>query len=109
MHSWYKVYVNNEIEGWARSDLLISQSALPRTRSVGEIENIVAAYFNKNVGGDGTYVIFSEETIDNGTNYQMNVRFQGNHATAANVLYATVKVEKSSGGMFINDNFSCNL
>ena len=74
--------------------------------SVEEIEEMVAAYYNKNFTDPtkhGTYVVFGGETwVGNGI-CQVVVRFQGKTEMDANVFVADVEVDMMTGEMYAWD------
>lgn len=81
-----------------------------------EIEELVAAYYNAELSEsyDGNFVVFHGETSEKDEGYIIIVRFQSNNADiamsrGANTLFTMVYVEKTTGKMYADDNFVCDL
>lgn len=74
--------------------------------SEAEAQEMVLDYYNSNFSEYGTFVIFEDETQDDGDGYTFTVRLQPKYAnadTGTNQLAGTVYVDKATGMMQIDD------
>ena len=111
--NWIKITILGVEEGSAYDDTCISEIQLyginvasaSKGYTVAEVEKLVADYYNEhyiNEENPGKYVVFSGETTVNGDICTVVVRFQGDNATMANALVADVRVNMTTGEMFVD-------
>ena len=94
----------NRYESFEQSTGNNSASTFERY-TIADIERLVAEYYNGHYTSEenpGKYVVFSGETTVNGDICTVVVRFQGDNATMANALVADVRVNMTTGEMFVD-------